>query len=95
MLHPTRYGEVVNRYLGGAGYPELLRPAHHPARPTPPASRFTGLVLACVDESPDSYVALDHAAIEAELRGWDLRLIHVQSGAVAGCADRARGCSSG
>jgi nucleotide-binding universal stress UspA family protein len=31
-----------------------------------------------VDDSPDSYVALDHAAVEADIRGWNLRLVHVQ-----------------
>jgi nucleotide-binding universal stress UspA family protein len=36
------------------------------------------LVVVGVDDSPGSFVALDHAAIEAELRGWPLRVVHVQ-----------------
>jgi nucleotide-binding universal stress UspA family protein len=35
-------------------------------------------VLVGVDDSPISYTAVDHAAIEAELRGWDLRMLHVR-----------------
>ncbi|WP_165449607.1 universal stress protein [Krasilnikovia cinnamomea] len=31
-----------------------------------------------VDDSPASYMAVDHAAIEAEMHGWELRLLHVQ-----------------
>jgi len=38
-------------------------------------------VLVGVDETPTSYTAVDHAAIEAELHGWDLRLVHVQHAA--------------
>jgi nucleotide-binding universal stress UspA family protein len=44
-----------------------------------------------VDDSPDSYIALDHAAIEAELHGWDLRLVHVQYGPGAVYPARVRG----
>ena len=79
--HPV--GEVIHRYLGAAGYP---RSAGGPAasRPTPPAPRFTGLVLVGVDDAPDSHVAVHHAAIEAELHGWDLRLLHVPTGGAAG-----------
>jgi nucleotide-binding universal stress UspA family protein len=35
-------------------------------------------VLVAVDETPASYTAVDHAAIEADLHGWNLRLFHVQ-----------------
>lgn len=69
----TRYGEAVNRYLGAVGY--------RPRGPEPavrgPVPR-TGVVVVGVDETPTSYMAVDHAAIEAELRGWDLRIVHVQ-----------------
>jgi nucleotide-binding universal stress UspA family protein len=76
---PTRYSEAINRYLGAAGYrldePDL--PATTADRPVPPAATTTG-VLVGVDDTPTSYTAVDHAAIEAGLRGWDLRIIHVQ-----------------
>ncbi|HET8680494.1 MAG TPA: universal stress protein [Micromonosporaceae bacterium] len=48
------------------------------------------LVVVGVDESPSSYVALDHAAVEAELRGWPLRVVHVQHPVGAASADRER-----
>jgi nucleotide-binding universal stress UspA family protein len=77
----TRYGEVVNRYLGTVGY----RPDDPVRRVPAPADRAaptaTGLVLVGVDESPISYTAADHAAIEAELHGWDLRILHVRPSA--------------
>ncbi|MBM2616301.1 universal stress protein [Actinoplanes sp. LDG1-06] len=70
----TRYSDMVDRYLSMASYsPE--RTAGPAAKPV--ASR-TGLVIAGVDDSPASYIAVDHAAIEAQLRGWDLRLVHAQ-----------------
>ncbi|GIF01757.1 universal stress protein [Paractinoplanes rishiriensis] len=70
---PTRFGEAVNRYLGAVGHrPE--QPVAMPAR----AGEVIGVVLVGADESPASYSAVDHAAIEAELRGWDLRILHVQ-----------------
>ncbi|MFC7277710.1 universal stress protein [Paractinoplanes rhizophilus] len=74
----TRYSEAVDRYLGVAAYR-----SHEPARPVATAVprgalARTGLVLVGVDDTAASYTALDHAAIEAELRGWDLRMMHVQ-----------------
>jgi nucleotide-binding universal stress UspA family protein len=101
-LHPTRYGEAINRYLGAVGYPESSAGRPQPA--AEPARRPTGVVVAGVDETPTSYTAVDHAAIEAELRGWDLRLLHVQHLATdrdAGerpmerMTDRVRACSPG
>ncbi|UQU61838.1 universal stress protein [Couchioplanes caeruleus] len=69
---PTRYGEVINRYLSAAGYRE-------PAAGAPPRMPLpAGVVLVGVDETPTSYTAVDHAAVEAELRGWGLRMMHVQ-----------------
>jgi nucleotide-binding universal stress UspA family protein len=91
VLHPTRYGEAVNRYLTAAGYDHLPRPVRRPTGRTPPAPRFTGVVVVGVDDSPDSYIAVDHAAIEAELHGWDLRLVHVQYGPGAKYPARDRG----
>lgn len=74
-LHATasRYGEAVNRYLNAVGYrPESAGPSERePSLPT------TGLILVGADDTPTSYTAVDHAAIEAEIRGWDLRIIHV------------------
>lgn len=63
----TRYGELVNRYLSTEGRRRAAPPL--PAR---------GLVLVGVDDSPVSCTAVDHAAIEAELHGWGLRILHVQ-----------------
>jgi nucleotide-binding universal stress UspA family protein len=72
--HLNRYGEAVNRYLGVAAYrtEETTRPA------VIPSTIPSGLVVVGVDETPTSYTAVDHAAIEAELRGWHLRIVHVQ-----------------
>lgn len=75
--HTTRYGAAVNRYLGMVGY----RPDERPATPAPQPKEIathTGVVVVGVDDSAVSYTAVDHAAIEAELRGWDLRILHVQ-----------------
>lgn len=73
----TSFSEAVNRYLGVAGYGEAHDITRKPAVPQPDRAKI-GLVLVGVDASPISYAAVDHAAIEAELRGWDLRLVHVQ-----------------
>jgi len=72
---PTRYGEVVNRYIGAVGY----RPGEAERRPlaSEPTVRTDGLIVVGVDDKPASYTAVDHAAIEAELRGWELRIVHV------------------
>ncbi|MCU7729416.1 universal stress protein [Actinoplanes sp. KI2] len=74
----TRYSGAVNRYLGVLGYRPDDWGAPGPGRVPPGVVAKTGLVLVGVDDSPISYTAVDHAAIEAELRGWDLRLVHVQ-----------------
>jgi nucleotide-binding universal stress UspA family protein len=74
-LHATasRYGEVVNRYLSTISYrPEQAGPTA-PA-PSPPT---TGLIVVGADDTLTGYTAVDHAAIEAEVRGWDLRIVHV------------------
>jgi nucleotide-binding universal stress UspA family protein len=76
--HPTRYSEAIDRYLGAVGYrsDEPTRPVAAAEPPEPIAT--AGIVLLGVDDSPTSYIAADHAAIEAELRGWELRIVHVQ-----------------
>ncbi|MFI7542509.1 universal stress protein [Actinoplanes sp. NPDC049599] len=104
LRRATTYSEAVNRYLSMDTYRQtrVTVPAPAPARPE---RTKTGLVLVGVDDSLAGYVAVDHAAIEAELRGWDLRLVHVQHGAVRHPArdlgaqllermtDRVHGCS--
>lgn len=86
----TPYSEAVNRYLGAYGYRETRDTASVPAPERPHQTR-SGLVLVAVDDSLASYTAVDHAAIEAELRGWDLRLVHVQHGGTARYAARDLG----
>jgi nucleotide-binding universal stress UspA family protein len=83
----TRYSDVVTRYLGVVTYRDLnVMPADvsarqvaitpEPAKPRTPQTK--GIVLVGVDDSPASYIAVDHAAIEAEIRGCDLKLLHIQ-----------------
>nr|BFE71880.1 universal stress protein [Actinoplanes digitatis] len=75
--HLNRYGEAINRYLGAAVY-RTEEAVSAPIRSTVPRGTTTGVVLVGADETPISYTAVDHAAIEAELRGWALRIVHVQ-----------------
>ncbi|MDY7088991.1 MAG: universal stress protein [Actinomycetota bacterium] len=70
----TRYSAAVDRYLSVAGY----SPEESVSAAPPLTAVRKGLVLVGVDETPTSYIAVDHAAIEAELRGWNLRLVHAQ-----------------
>ncbi|MCM4081226.1 universal stress protein [Paractinoplanes hotanensis] len=74
---PTRYADALNRYLGAAGY-EAIESKRAPAEPPFAATPSTGVVVVGADETPAGYTAVDHAAIEAELRGWNLRIVHVQ-----------------
>jgi nucleotide-binding universal stress UspA family protein len=76
----SRYSQVINRYLGAVNYPDpyAVRPLPAPVHELPPPLAAQGFILAGVDDSPISYVAADHAAIEAELHGWDLRLLTVR-----------------
>jgi nucleotide-binding universal stress UspA family protein len=69
----TPYREAVNRYLGAVAYG-----SDEPDRPTATTSPTPGPVVVGVDDTPTTYTAVDHAAIEAELRGCGLRLVHVQ-----------------
>jgi nucleotide-binding universal stress UspA family protein len=101
----TPYRDAVNRYLGAYDYRETRDAAPAPTALQPERAK-SGLVLVGVDESPASYTAVDHAAFEAELRGWDLRLVHVQRAGTARypardlgarllerMTDRVHGCS--
>ncbi|GIE29719.1 hypothetical protein Ait01nite_027640 [Actinoplanes italicus] len=80
VLRENRFSQVINRYLGAVNYPDpyAVRPLPAPISELPPAIEARGFVLAGVDDSPISFVAADHAAIEAELHGWDLRLLTVR-----------------
>lgn len=84
---PTPYANALNRYLSAQGY--AVTPARVVGGPVPhsvpepvvctvPPADPQPVVIVGVDGSPGSFVALDHAAIEAELRGWEIRLVHVQ-----------------
>jgi len=77
----SRYGDAVNRYLSAVAYRDR-EPQPEPAGEPPVTKRAAGVVVVGVDETPTSYTAVDHAAIEAELRGWDLRLVHAQRAGV-------------
>ena len=69
----TRYGAAVNRYLAAVGYrPEESAGSTAAARTVTPVA---GLVVVGADDTPTSYTAVDHAAIEAELHGWMLRIV--------------------
>ncbi|MEU4689950.1 universal stress protein [Actinoplanes sp. NPDC023714] len=77
----NRFGAAINRYLGASGYPDpyavvMARPEAG-RRPSPLAATG-GTVLVGVDDSAISCVALDHAAIEADLHGWGIRLVTVR-----------------
>ncbi|WP_164842785.1 universal stress protein [Actinoplanes solisilvae] len=78
----SKYSDAVNRYLSVAGYRSA--PTHRPA----PIATTTGLVLVGADDTPTSYTAVDHAAIEADLRGWHLRIVHARR--TGGVLPRAR-----
>jgi nucleotide-binding universal stress UspA family protein len=96
------YSDAVNRYLGAANYRDLnlsLMPPGVPARQAaaaprsaePRTRRTRGVVLVGVDDTPASYIAVDHAAIEAEIRGCDMHLLHVQHPQVNRSDARDRG----
>ncbi|WP_179855447.1 universal stress protein [Paractinoplanes atraurantiacus] len=74
----THFGDAINRYLGAVGYPDPYAPRTRPDGPSAPAPPATGLIVVGADESPAACVAVDHAAVEAELRGWALRIVTVR-----------------
>jgi nucleotide-binding universal stress UspA family protein len=91
--NPQRRGAGINGYLGSSGSgsgvaasgaaPDAApgwgaaagatAPGHRPV-----TGRTDGVVLVGVEEGPSSYTAVDQGAIEAGLRGWQLRLVHAQ-----------------
>ncbi|GIF12876.1 universal stress protein [Actinoplanes teichomyceticus] len=76
----NHFGDMINRYLGAVSYPDpyAAAPARAPAAKRAAATLTAGTVLVGVDDSLISTVAVDHAAIEAELHGWALRLVTIQ-----------------
>lgn len=80
-VHASRYGDAVKRYLAATGdAPAAGSRASVASKAEPVTATGTrpGIVAVGVDETLTSYTAVDHAAIEAELHGWDLRLLHVR-----------------
>jgi nucleotide-binding universal stress UspA family protein len=73
----SRYSEAIDRFLGAACYRDEI-PVVVSEPVGPPA--IAGVVMVGVDDSAAGCLAVDHAAIEAELRGWGLRIVHVQRG---------------
>ncbi|GGN84675.1 universal stress protein [Actinoplanes lobatus] len=69
---PKDFADALNGYLAASG---RSAPA---AVHVPPVAAVSGTVVVGVDDSPTSYMAVDHAAIEAQLHGWELKLLHVQ-----------------
>jgi nucleotide-binding universal stress UspA family protein len=81
LSRATRYAEAMNRYLRGA----VHRTVAPEATPSGPAVSPVGVVLVgAADNTPTGCAVVDHAAIEAELRGWDLRILHAQQGRPVG-----------
>src|SRR5687768_5049226 len=80
VRHLNRFGAVINRYLGAVDYPDpyAVRPKPGAVKQPHPTYTATGVVLVGVDDSPISCVAVDQAAIEAELRGWELHVVNVR-----------------
>ncbi|GIF45337.1 universal stress protein [Actinoplanes xinjiangensis] len=83
LRRPTRFGDAINRYIGAAGYHDPYAVA--PVRTVSPdvataveGSPGAGVIVVGVDDDPISCIAVDHAAIEAELHGWALRIVNVQ-----------------
>lgn len=83
----TAYGYAATAPPRGAepsAPPRAAEPSAPPPAPAPVVgadgvrAAHTPTVVVAVDPSPGSYTAVDHAAIEADLRGWEVRLVHVQ-----------------
>ncbi|HWS35816.1 MAG TPA: universal stress protein [Actinoplanes sp.] len=81
LRRPTRFGDAINRYVGAVGYTDpytavpVIAGYSHEETAGPAAA---GVIVVGVDDDPISCIAVDHAVIEAELHGWDLRIVHVQ-----------------
>jgi nucleotide-binding universal stress UspA family protein len=75
--------QFVKQYLGAFGHrgPRQNQPGD--AEPATASTRPVGALVVGVDDSPASYTAVDQAAVEAELRHEDLRLLHVQPAGAA------------
>ncbi|GGN50682.1 nucleotide-binding universal stress UspA family protein [Actinoplanes campanulatus] len=76
--HPKCYADALQGYLAAFG---RSAPAAPPAPATATAT-LPGTIVVGVDDSPAGCTALDHAAIEAHLHGWELRLVHAQHSGV-------------
>jgi nucleotide-binding universal stress UspA family protein len=100
--HSTAYGAAINRYLGSHGYADPYQPktSHIPLADGGPETTSVGTVVAGVDAADGSHVTADHAAIEAELRGCALRLVHAGTKAgttalIEQLSERVRGRAPG
>ncbi|MEU4419211.1 universal stress protein [Actinoplanes sp. NPDC024001] len=83
VLQPTRFGEAINQYLAATGYPDPYATVgqHAGTAPADTGQQTSGLVVVGVDDSAISCIAVDHAAIEAALHSWALRLVNVRRSA--------------
>ncbi|GAA2512859.1 universal stress protein [Winogradskya humida] len=88
----SSYGRAVNRYLGAFGYLDRLPTQPGPTDPHPTAV-VRPTVAVGVHDSPASSIAVDHAGIEAELRGADLRLILIETAIRDQSAEHERGAA--
>ncbi|MDI6105876.1 universal stress protein [Actinoplanes sp. NEAU-A12] len=93
LRRPTRFGEAINRYLGAVGYPDPYTAPPAAVGATGAVSRAerlpaAGVVVVGVDDDPISCIAVDHAAIEAELHGWALRIVNVRRSGKDGAGER-------
>lgn len=65
------YTEMINRYLGSFSYVDPYVPA-----PATTSQAVTATVVVGVDDLPTGHIAVDQAAIEAELHGYALLIAH-------------------
>ncbi|GAB7045072.1 universal stress protein [Catenuloplanes indicus] len=68
----TGYLGTVNRYLDTSARPS------RPSRPRRSAPAERHAVVVGADTTAAASIAVDHAAIEAALRGWELHIVHAQ-----------------
>lgn len=93
LAPPSAYSEAVNRYLGAFGYHDRVPTQAEPAAPTGTTATTRPTIMVGVHDSPASSIAVDHAGIEAELRGADLRLILIQTATQTQSTERDRGAA--